>query len=258
MRAPILLLVLGLLGATSALRAQTAFADPDFGFKMSLPDGLHEVTASERAMVMKTTEEAARNVPRAEAGEGARLTHRYIWVDRSSPYNRQMDVTLVDGPPPYLKPEELVEAFSRSGLKVDVTEPVKAPVGGLRIEGSFVNQSGVPMRKTVVYVPDRAKYAMVNLQSFAGDWAIVQPEFLQSILSIRLDKATPPAGAVDGPATGKGGKARAGPGGGKGPQSAAENAAGKPIDWLSLPITGSLVLAALLLAHLLLGARGAR
>jgi hypothetical protein len=259
MRVPaIVLLVLGVLGLAGAPRAQdNGFADADFGFNMTLPDSLHALGDAERAVIMGLTEAEARNVPRSEAAAGTRVAHHYFWVDRTSPYNRQMDVHLFDGPPPYMKPEDLVEAYTKTGLKVDVTEPVKAPVGGLRLEGTFTSQQGVSMRKTIVYVPDRAKYAIVSLQCFAGDWAIVQPEFLQSVLSIRLARATPPGATAGAPAApGKGPRGRPGPGGARSTEPAAEPDA--PIDWTSLPVTGSLVLGVLLLAHLLLGGRGPR
>ncbi len=250
MRIPIVLLLLaGLAGASGTLRAQSSFTDPDFGLEVSVPEGLQEVTPAHRALIMNVSEEAARNVPRDEAVDGELFSHHYFWVDGTSPYNRQMDVHVFDGPPPYRNSEELIEAYGKTGMTVEITEAVKPPIGGFRLEGSFKNQAGVPMRKTVVYVPDRNKFAMVSLQAYAADWAIVQPELMQAIQSIRLKREAPPAGAPTNSAAGRDGRAV------RAPSSAS---VAEPIDWLSLPITGSLVLAALLLAHMLLGARSAR
>ena len=251
---------LGLIVSVPRAGAQQAFADGDFGFTMALPEGLHEASPAERARIMSVTEDAAKNVLRSESDGRTPLTHHYFWVDRSSPYNRQMDVHLFDGPPPYLKPEDLSDAYAKTGLKVDATEQVKAPVGGLRIEGTFTNQQGVAMRKTVVYLPDRSKYAIVSLQCFAGDWAIVKPEFLQSILSIRLERKAPaggPGATAQGGAAGKG-KQHAGAGAHAEERAAAQLADTRPVDWKRLPILGSVVLSALLLGHLLLGNRSAR
>jgi hypothetical protein len=254
-------LLLSLIVAGSCagtLTAQDSFSDPDFGFTLTLPAGLHEVTQAERARILGVSEELARNVPRGEIAPGQPLAHHYFWVDRSSPYNRQMDVHLFDAVPPYRKAEEVVEAYKKMNVVVD-GEPdhMKSPVGGLRIEGTFMNPQQIQMRKTVLYLPDPLgkRYGIVSMQCYAGDWAIVKPEFLQSLLSVRLPRVQAPAGA---------GPGADGAGGGRPGAAATRTGAGvpgaptHPADWKSLPVAGSLVLAVLLLGHLLLGGRGVR
>src|SRR5262245_45027704 len=151
MRAPLLAL---LLAALPAAAQATDFSDADSAFSIKLPDGLTELDEAARATLAGGAA-AARNVPRAEAGDEP-VIHRYYWVDHSSPYDRQATIFLVDSAPPWnpQKPDEFIGAMTTEGLTVDVHEFIKPPIYGLRIEGTKARSDGKLLRKTVLYLPD--------------------------------------------------------------------------------------------------------
>lgn len=263
MRAPILALLLAALAPLGA--AQEAFTDADFGFAIKLPAGLKPMDEKGRAALLGS-EQAAKNTPRAEAGAEP-IQHHYFWLDEGSPYNRQVSVYLIDGPPPW-KPEAFPAAMSKTGLKVETQEAMKPPVAGARVEGTFLREPDkVELRKTVLYLADPygKRYGMVTLQANASDWNIVKDEFHAALESVRMTRSAPPkgegaAGQPEGaPGAKAGGKA---PKGGKAPgKGEAPEAAAMPepeSQWGSLRVVGSLVLAAAVLAHLLLSGRTAR
>ena len=272
MRAPILALLLAVLAPLGA--AQEAFTDADFGFAIKLPSGLKPMDEKGRAALLGN-EQAAKNTPRADAGSEPVL-HHFFWIDESSPYNRQVSVYLIDGPPPW-KPEAFPAAMSKTGLKVETQEAMRPPVAGARVEGTFLREPDkVELRKTVLYLADPygKRYGMVTLQANASDWNIVKDEFHAALESVRMTRSAPPkdAAAHAGKPEGAAGKPEGAPGpkaggkapkGGKGPGKAEspQAAAPKPApesDWGSLRVVGSLVLAAAVLAHLLLSGRSAR
>jgi len=270
MRAPLLAL---LLAALPAAAQTTDFSDADFGFSIKLPDGLTELDEAARA-TLPGGAEAARNVPRAEAGDKP-VIHRYYWVDHTSPYDRQATIFLVDSPLPWnpSKPEEFIAAMTAEGLKVDQHELIKPPVYGLRIEGTKPRSDGRLLRKTVLYLPDLfgKRYGIVSFQGFDSDWNILKEQFLTALGTVTMQRADPPPEVVEaaqqkqaarGGADAPGGPpGPIGPGGGKGGHGAGAGAAKAPApepptDWASLRVAGSFALAAALLVHLLLSGRG--
>jgi hypothetical protein len=272
MRAPILAVLLAALAPLAA--AQEAFTDPDFGFQIKLPAGLKPVDEAGRLALLGGDAKAARNTSRAEAGADP-VQHHFFWLDETSPYNRQVSVYLLDAAPPW-KPEAFGEAMAKSGLTVESQEAMRPPVAGARVEGTFLREPDkVALRKTVLYLADPfgKRYGLVTLQANASDWSIVKDEFHAALESTRMARQAPPKSAVE--AAKQGGKPGA-PGmaegagpkgagkGGKGPGKATAGdpaAAAQPAPegrWGSLPVLGSLILAAAALAHLLLSGRSAR
>jgi hypothetical protein len=242
------LIVLVLAALAPAAGAQDTITDTEFGFSMQLPNGMRELTEVERGVALGIPPEQASNPTRASAPEGL-VSHYYMWIDETSPYNRQIGIILRDGAPPFTRPDAMFEATARSGLQIDQTAsgPMPPPIDGLRVVGDFARpQDGVMIRKTILYLPDFAgeHYATVNLQAYQADWPIVEPEFEAVLNSVRF-RRTPmtPGGARPGPGAtaGSGGESTSDPG-----------------SWGSLPVGGTLILAFALLAHLFMGGRATR
>jgi hypothetical protein len=245
MRALPLLLLTGL----SAAGLAQEFKDPDFGASMTLPVGMREVTAEERAMMTGITVDEARNIPRGESPTG-KVTHVYVWIDEGTLYNRQVSLHLYDAPPPFRSPDQLKAAHEQEGMSIDFEEIIPPPLNGVRIEGTFRREpDNVLMRRTVVYVPDlqRERFALLSIQAFDGDWNIVKPELLKVVQTLKLE----------GIRMGAGGAARRPPGQGMPGVGKAAKAGDAPQDWGRLEVAGSLVLAAIVLGSLILGGRAA-
>jgi hypothetical protein len=224
--------------------AQERVGDPEFGFQMELPAGMRELSQAERAIALGIPPEEAGNPPRASSAEGM-VTHSYMWLDATTPYNRQIGVILRDGAPPFTSPEAMFEATARSGLQIDqeASGMMPPPVDGLKAVGTFPRQGDeVLMRKVILYLPDFAgkHYLTVNLQAFDADWPIVEPEFEAVLRSVRLRRTPTAPGAPRATTTAAG----------------ANNT--DPGSWGSLPVTGTLILAFAMLAHLFVGGRSTR
>jgi hypothetical protein len=223
------------------LAAQQVFTDPDFGITMQIPSGMRQATAEELARLLRVSPEEAANVPRAEA-DGQPVHHSYVWLDETTPYNRQISIALGDGEPPFKTPKQLTEAQTIAGLTLEKEEIMPPPVNALRMEGTFLREPDqVPMRRLILYAPDFAgqRFGIVTMQAFAGDWPIVIGEFDAAIQSLRFVRTTPPPTAPTA-ATGR------------------TDAPASPVDsgdWGSLEVLGSLALAAVLLGSLMLGGR---
>ena len=226
---------------------QEAFSDPDFDFRMQLPVGMRAATEEERAAMLKFSPEQARNVPRGEAA-GAPITHSYIWVDQTTPYNRQISLGLYDGLPPFKSPTELKNSQIKLGLAVEVgPNLLPQPPNTVYIEGTFLGDvDKTLLRRILLYIPDFAakRYAVMTLQAFAADWDIVKSDFDATVASVRMKLTKQEVGHVppgDGKAAGRAGGARR---------------EGAPVEsWSSLPVAGSLVLAAVVVGSLVLGRR---
>lgn len=223
------------------LAAQEVFSDPDFGITMQIPDGMRRANVEELSRLMRVTPEQAANVPRAEA-DGKPVHHSFVWLDASSPYNRQISIALGDGEPPFKSPKQLAEAQTVSGLTIEKEEIMPPPVNALRLEGTFLREPDqVPMRRLIVYAPDFAgqRFGILIFQAFAGDWPIVMQDFEKAVQSLRFVRTTPPPTGQAAPA-------------GRPDAPAAPVDSG---DWGSLQVLGSLALAALMLGSLMLGGR---
>jgi len=242
------LIALVLIALAPAVGAQDTINDAEFGFSMELPDGLRELTQAELAVALGIPPDQASNPARDSSAEGI-VSHYYMWIDETSPYNRQIGIILRDGAPPFTRPDAMFEATARSGLQIDqsASGPMAPPVDGLKVVGSFPRQQdGLMIRKVILYLPDFAgeHYATVNLQAFEADWPIVEPQFEAVLQSVRFRRTPMPQG-----------------GGRAGTRASADvgGAGGKdPGDWGSLPVAGTLLLAFAMLAHLFVGGRGTR
>jgi len=232
---------LWLLSLVPAAAGQEAFSDPDFGFRAQLPTGMRSATNEERAALLKLDPEKVRNVPRGEAA-GAKISHSYLWFDDSTPYNRQIGLGLYDGMPPYQNPTALKNSQAKEGLSIEVAKLLPQLENAAYLEGTFLREvDKTPMRRILLYIPDFAahRYAIMTMQAYAADWDIVKSDFEATVASVKmkLTKAPPP-----GAAGGVSSAARQGP---------------DTNSWSSLPVTGSLLLAALLVGSLVFGRRSA-
>ncbi|HZL99900.1 MAG TPA: hypothetical protein VFD43_06580, partial [Planctomycetota bacterium] len=192
---------LWLLCLLPAALGQEAFSDPDFDFRMQLPVGMRSVGEEDRARVLKQAPEQTRNLPRGEAG-GAPISHSYLWIDETTPYNRQIGLGLADGLPPYRNPTELKTAQARDGFTIEVEKLLAAPPNTVYLEGTFLREvDQMPMRKILLYMPDfvAQNYGVLTLQAFAADWEIVKPEFEATVASVRMKrtKSAPSPGAAN-------------------------------------------------------------
>jgi|KBSSwiStaDraftv2_1062776.scaffolds.fasta_scaffold1019075_1 hypothetical protein len=239
---------LWLLGLIPAAAAQEQFVDADFDFRAQLPVGMRAASDEERAAVFKLEPDKARNLPRGEAA-GAAISHSYIWLDQTTPYNRQVSVALSDGLPPFKSPTELKNSQVQQGLSVEVgPNLLQQPQNAVYVEGTF--QLGVektPMRRILLYIPDfgAKRYAVMTLQAFAADWPIVKPDFDKVVASVRMKLTKQEIG-------------RAPLAGGKGAGKAGSSAGRRGPDtnsWSSLPVAGSLLLAAVVIGSLAFGRR---
>ena len=226
-----------------AALGQEAFHDPDFNFRMELPVGMRSVGDEDRARMLKQPPELARNIARGEAG-GDPISHSYVWIDETTPYNRQIGLGLADGVPPFRNPTEVKNAQIRDGLTIEVERLLAQPPNTVYFEGTFLREvDQTPMRRILLYMPDfvAQNHGVLTLQAFAADWAIVKPEFDATVASVRMKRTKAAAVPDVGNAPGK-----PGPTGRFGPD---------PNAWSSLPVAGSLLLAALVVGSLLLGRR---
>ena len=236
---------LWLLCLLPAAGAQEAFTDADFDFRVNLPVGMRAATDDERQALLRLEPDKVRNVPRGEAA-GAPVSHSYIWIDETTPYNRFIMLALNDGLPPFKNPTELKNSQIKEGVTIAEEKLLPQPPNTAYVEGTFL--SGVektPMRRILLYIPDFAarRYAVMTMQAFAADWDIVKPDFdaLISSLRMKLTKLEPgraPAAAGRGPVPQGAGR--------MGPDTNA---------WASLPVAGSLLLAAVVIGSLVFGRR---
>jgi hypothetical protein len=241
---------LWLLGLLPAAAAQESFTDADFDFRAKLPVGMRAASDEERAALFKLEPDKARNVPRGEAA-GAAVAHTYIWIDDTTPYNRQIFLALSDGLPPFKSPTELKNSQVKEGLSVDVEKLLPQPPNTAYIEGTFLRDvDKLPMRRILLYIPDfgAKRYAIMTLQAFAADWDIVKPDFDEVVANVRMKLTKQDVGRAP-IAGGKGGGKGAGKAGGAGRRGPDTNS------WSSLPVAGSLLLAAIVIGSLAFGRR---
>ena len=236
---------LWLLCLLPAAAAQEAFTDADFDFRVKLPVGMRAATDEERAVLLRLEPDQLRNVPRGEAA-GAPVTHSYIWIDETTPYNRTVMLALKDETPPFKNPTELKNSQVQQGLTIEVEKLLPQPPNTAYVEGTFLREvDKMPMRRILLYIPDFAarRYAVMTMQAFAADWDIVKPDFdaLIASLKLKITKLEP-------------GRAPAAAGRGAAPQGAGR--VGPDTNaWSSLPVAGSLLLAAVVIGSLVLGRR---
>ncbi|MGQ0554097.1 MAG: hypothetical protein ACT4PU_12865 [Planctomycetota bacterium] len=237
---------------------QEVFRDSDFEFDARLPAGMRLATPEEASRLMGLAAPEFLNKPRSDAGAEP-LAHRWIWIDATTPYARQVVVELRDGKPPIRKPTDLSEALKKAGGQlIGEAQVLAPPVSGLRADANFPGAS--PYRRAVVILPDPHgnRFATAAFQANQGDWDIVAKEFDATIDSLRMPRTLPPqAGqAPAGPAEPGQTPLGAPPKAGAQPRpAAAAQPAEAPADWGSLPVLGSLLLAALILGSLVLSGK---
>ena len=238
---------LWLLSLVPAVAAQEGFTDADFDFRAKLPVGMRAASDEERAKILKLEPDKARNLPRGEAA-GAAISHSYLWLDPTTPYNRQIFLGLTDGLPPFKNPTELKNEQVKQGLSVDVgPNLLQQPQNAVYIEGTFLREvDKTPMRRILLYIPDFGgkRFAVMTLQAFDADWSIVKPDFDAVVSSVRMKLTKQEVGRA--PIAGGKGAAAGGGATRRGPDTNS---------WSSLPVAGSLLLAAIVIGSLAFGRR---
>jgi len=235
----------------TVLNAQESFTDADFEFSFNPPEGLVALEEAELRSFMGLPDAYALNAPLTE-DMAVDLVHKYYWRDTAG-LGREIRLDIGYSPKglPFVRPEDFADAMSAEGdLTIETKEPLKPPHPGFTLTGTALRPDGVELRRLVAYfILGKDRYAFLTLTSPSSRW-----DSNLGALSAALDSvAFPP------PSEGPGGAAgAAGPGAPKAPQGsqAAPGASGTADDdWSSLEVTGSLVLAVVLMMGLFAGGK---
>ncbi len=247
-------LLLFLLLAAPSLKAQETFTDPDFGFSMTPPPGMVSTTPEELVAASGRAIEEFQITSRADSPDG-NVSHEFRWRDTTG-RDRNMALLIQDGPYPFTSPDQFKEAVNvRMGVEVDNEQSLTPPdyKYGMRVEGIRTRSDGATIRQTDVFFPvagDSPRFAVLRIDCLDGDWNFLWPEFDATLRSVEVPQPSTQAGGAPRQAGGRrrGGSGNAGGG--------AAGAGGEAVEsWDSLEVTGSLVLAALLLLGLFMGGR---
>jgi hypothetical protein len=244
--------LIALLFVFPTLSAQETFTDPDFEFSMSVPSGMVLTTAEEQAAASGQPVENYLNAPRAEHTDGT-FRHVYRWRDATE-RDRNISVYMEDGPFPFSSVDKFKEAINVTmNIVVDGDQMLSPPdfKHGMRVEGTRMRSDGAALRQTDIFLPisgDPSRYVLLRMDCLDGDWSLMWPDFLATLQSV--DMPQPTAGSGGSPRGGNRRRRGADAGGSGGPDVVTE-------DWDTLEVTGSLVLAVLLLMGLFMGGRAA-
>jgi hypothetical protein len=250
----VLIALFALLTVTTATAtAQGTFSDPDFEYSMSVPEGMVLATPEEQAAALGQPVEAFKNMPRAESPDG-NVNHVFRWRDITG-RDRRISLFINDGPFPFSAPEQFNEAVTTTmQIAVDTEERLTPPdyKVGMRVEGTRTRSDGAVIRQTDVFLPisgDPPRYALLRMECLDVDWSLMWPDFEGTLKSVDIPQPTAGGGAAPRP----GGRRRRG-----GDATAADGPVVKTEDWDTLEVTGSLVLAVVLLMGLFMGGTGGR
>lgn len=232
------------------LKAQVPFHDEDFVFTVGLPEGMVALNEQELRGFLQIPDEYEINPPLTD-DVTTDLVHSYYWRDTAGK-NREISLVVAYSPRglPWVRPEDFEEAMIGNGqLTIDRKEPLKPPHPGFMLEGTSPRPDGVVLHRLIAYFTlGQNKYAILNLSSLDSRWAEVQGELAGAIDSVRFPM---PEGAPGGKAAGNN------PAGPRAPQGsqASPDSSGPRENWSSLEVTGSLVLAMLLMMGLFAGGK---
>jgi hypothetical protein len=243
----IFLSLLALFGLTAGAAAQELFTDVDFDFSFDVPAGMVKATAEQQAAASGQPLETFANTPRAETETG-QTSHLHVWRDVTG-RDRLLELLIADGDLPFTSPEQFESAVAQKGVEVEKRVPLQKPEfrPGMSMEGPRTRPDGALLRQLSVYYPmpgASPRWAVLRMECLEGDWNLMEPAFMDVLRSVNYPLPERPAGAGGGRAPG--GRGRTPPAG-----------AAAPVEerWDSLEVTGSLVLAAVLLIGMFLGGR---
>jgi|GEM_PF-2798850 len=264
MRPSLVLALLLLAPAVSAL--QETFVDEDFGFSMLVPEGMLPVPDEDIRSALSVPDDTPFNLPAAEMPDGKAM-HVAFWSDPTG-RNRQMRLVLLDGPLPFTKAEELADAtvteMSQQG-RIDIIDQTNLEPpsykGGLMIEVRITADDGAEFGNIGAYfVMGPERYATLSYRAPRDNWSVERPDIMNSLQTVEFTSqrnAQGPSdagGARQSPTAGRPQGPGAPPGQGRRQGQPASPAAET---WSSLEVTGSLVLAVLLVMGLFMGGRDA-
>lgn len=238
------LLLLTLL--TPLLAAQTRFEDPTFDFSFDVPEGMTRLSDAELIRFMQLPEDTEVN-PDLGPEEAPSLSHHFLWRDETG-QGREVRLLLnrVAEGLPFTDPQTFAQAMTEQwGLTVQSEDQPQMPRPRFVLTGTRRAANGTELNLTASYLlMGRNTYGLLTTQGLTADWAALEPVFRAC-----HDSATYPPPSMGGPgdAASEQGAAAAAVAGARasGPANA-----GPAERWDSLQVTGSLVLAALLLMSL--------
>jgi len=249
-----MLLLLALLAPVST--AQETFLDADFTFTFSVPEGLVQLEEQELRDFLKIPPEIAYNAPLTD-DKSKDAVHNYFWKD---PTGRSREISLLIGFSPlglpWVDPDEYAESVENSAqMVIDAREPLKAPHPGIQVEGSAERPDGVKIKRIIAYFTlGRNEYAIMSLSARASDWTELRGEFIAAVDTVRFPLPEESQGRQPGKSAGAPGPRQ--PGGQESRAGAAETGeSSTKKNWSSLEVTGSLVLAVVLMMGLVVGGK---
>jgi hypothetical protein len=235
------------------LTAQESFLDADFTFTFSVPEGLVQLDEQELRTFLNIPAEIAYNAPLTD-DKTIDVVHNYFWRDPTG-MGREISLLIGFSPMglPWVNPDEYAESVEDSAqMVIDAREPLKAPHPGIQVEGSAERPDGLKMKRIIAYFTmSRNEYAIMSLSARESDWNTIRAELIAAVDTVRFPEPEgPPVGQG-----GMGGGATPQPGGAPrgNPGQAAQ--AGTDEKWSSLEVTGSLVLAVILMMGLFAGGK---
>ncbi len=232
------------------LNAQESFTDADFEFSFAPPEGLVALDEQQLRSFMGLPDEYELNAPLAE-DMPVDLVHKYYWRDTAG-LGREIRLDIGYSPKglPFVRPEDFADAMVAEGeLTIETREPLKPPTPGFTLTGTASRPDGVELRRLVAYfILGKNRYAFLTLTSPTSRWDANFGALSAALASVTF----PPPNDVTGGAAGPGAPGTPKPLEGS---QAAPSAAGVPDDWSSLEVTGSLVLAVVLMMGLFAGGK---
>lgn len=250
-----------LLTAPAAL-SQSLFTDEAFGFSFEVPADMQLLEDSELRGFLNMPADVPLNPDRPEGGK---VRHDFMWKDATG-RSREVKLLLQDFALPFTRQDEFVDAIrqeSGKGGDVEIRDQraLEPPAykGGLMVEVERQRSDGTAVRMMYGYFPmGPERFALIYFQGLPADWQSLRKAYQNALASV--DFSNQRSGAAMPQQAGRAG----GPGGpqqGKRGAGGANNAAaGPPVqaeDWSTLEVTGSLVLAVVLLAGLFVGGKQA-
>ena len=257
----VLAMLLAALWPATAVTAQETFRDADFDFSFEVPEGLELIGEADARRVFALPDDQPYNAAR-QGTPGERLSHQFHWRD-SSGHGRSARLLIQDLPLPFTRPDEFADYLRTTageGETVEIVEQksLEPPThkAGLMAEVTRSREGGGAVNLIYAYYPmGRERFALLFLQGLPADWKKLRKTYGATLATVAF------VGEQGGAAGGSGA-----PGQGRapsGPNTAADRR-GKPAAggaaapeeyWSSLEVTGSLVLAVVLLAGLFVGGR---
>lgn len=241
------LLCLALL--TPLLAAQTTFQDPAFSFSVEVPEGLVQVEEDALREFLGMAEGVDLDgEPNPDTPD--ELMHQYLWRDGQG-RSREMKLVLQKTPLglPFTNPEDFAKVVTvEMGVTVDKRSQVDQPLPRIIVEGTRTRSSdGAVLRMRQAYlILGQSSFGILSLQGLEADWDALDAPYQRVFESLQYP---PPKMGGGGRKGAPGATGPAQPGTATDPDQG--RSASSTESWGTLEVTGSLVLAVLLVMSLL-------